>query len=234
VAMPGHSVPMFSVAGLLILTGWMGLVVGLALPQSGAPAGVAAVNGVLAAAGAVLSAIGYMRWRLGATDPSLISNALVAGIVSISAGAPFVSPAAALVVGAVSAPLVIASVLFIERRRLDDPAGAISVHAAGGAWGLIAAGLLADGRSGEGWNGVPGSVSGLFYGNAAQLAAQFIGTIVLAALAFGAGLVVFLLLERVVGNRVSRASEIDGLDAAELGTSAYPDFVTTTSRDSQR
>jgi Amt family ammonium transporter len=232
-AMPGHSVPMFSAGGLLILAGWFGLAIGFALPQSTASAGVAAANAVLAAAGAVLSAIGFMRWRLGATDPSLISNALVAGIVSISAGAPFVSPASALVIGAVSAPLVITSVLFIERRRLDDPAGTISVHGAAGAWGLLAAGLMADGRSGDGWNGVQGTVRGLFSGGASQLAAQGIGTLALAALALGGGFVVFFILDRMAGNRVSRASEIDGLDAAELGTAAYPDFATS-SRDSQR
>jgi Amt family ammonium transporter len=231
-AMPGHSVPMFTLGSLLVVIGWFGLALGLALPDSTAPPALAATNGVLASAAALLAAIGYSRWQLGSPDASLVANALVAGVVSISAGAPFVSPGSAVLIGAISAPLAIASVLLIERKaRLDDPAGAISVHAVCGVWGLIAAGLFANGRNGEGWNGVPGTIAGLFAGNAAQLGAQVVGAVVVAAFAFGAGWLLFLVLGQALGNRVSRTSEMDGLDAAELGTSGYPDFAT---RDSDR
>jgi Amt family ammonium transporter len=231
-AMPGHNVPMFMVASMMLIVGWFGLVIGLGLPQPTAPLALAAANGVLASASSAVAAIAYMRWRLGAPDPSLVSNALVAGIVSISAGCAFVSVGAAVVIGAVSGVLVITSVLVIERRmRIDDPAGTISIHGTCGAWGLIAAGLFANGHYGDGLNGVAGPVAGLFYGAASQVVAQFIGTIATIAFALVATYVLFQVLRRFVGNRVSHEAELDGLDVAELGTTAYPDFGTA-SRDS--
>jgi Amt family ammonium transporter len=127
--------------------------------------------------------------------------------------------------GIVTGPLVVTSVLALERRlRLDDPTGAISVHGTCGAWGLLAVGLFADGRSGTGLNGVSGPVTGLLYGGATQLAAQAAGLIVIAALATGLGFVLFQAMALTLGNRVSVHAEVEGLDVAELGTVAYRDF----------
>ena len=191
----------------------------------GARLAVAAANTALAAAASVVAAGVYMQWRLGALDPSLMSNALLAGLVSVAAGCAFVSTAAAVGIGAIGGVLVIVSVLFLERTlHIDDPAGVVSIHGTCGAWGLLAAGLFANGRYGDGLNGVPGPVTGLFYGGASQLLAQAVGALVVAAVAFGAGYGVFQTIGRTIGNRVSPTAELDGLDMAELGTSAYPDF----------
>lgn len=222
-AMPGHHVPMFMAGSLLIGAGWLGFVLGMGPSVADVRLSLAGINVAVAPAAAVVTAVGYMIWRFGTPDPSLLANAWLAGLVSVSAGGAFVSSWAAAVIGIVSGPLVIESVLFLERRRLDDPAGAVSVHGVCGAWGLLAVGLLANGESGDGLNGVPGAVRGLFYGDAAQFVAQAIGAGVIALFVVAASAVLFRTLGRGV-NRVAVHAEREGLDAAELGTTAYPDF----------
>jgi Amt family ammonium transporter len=222
-AMPGHHVPMFMAGSLLIGAGWLGFVLGMGPSVADVRLALAGINVAVAPAAAVVTAVGYMIWRFGTPDPSLLANAWLAGLVSVSAGCAFVSSWAAAVIGIVSGPLVIESVLFLERRRLDDPAGAVSVHGVCGAWGLLAVGLLANGESGDGLNGVPGAVRGLFYGDAAQFVAQAIGAGVIALFVVAASAVLFRAFGRSV-NRVAIHAEREGLDAAELGTTAYPDF----------
>jgi len=225
-AIPGHQVPMFMTGSLLLSAGWLGLILGVDNGLPAAPLGLAAINTLLAAAASVLSASVYMWWQFGALDPSLLSNALVAGLVSMSAGCAFVPTGAAVLVGCVSGPLVIGSVLLIERTfHLDDPAGAVSIHGTCGAWGLLAVGLFADGQYGDGWNHVPGGVTGLFYGDLSQLTAQAAGAAVVLLFVAGTASLVFWTLDRVTGNRVDLDAEMEGLDAAELGTDAYPDFA---------
>jgi Amt family ammonium transporter len=136
-----------------------------------------------------------------------------------------VSTGAAALIGAVSGLLVVGSVLLVERSlRVDDPAGAVSTHGTCGAWGLLATGLFADGHYGDGWNAVPAAVAGLFHGGASQLLAQVVGIGAVALFAFATSYVVFQVLGHTIGNRVGAQAELEGLDAAELGTSAYPDF----------
>ena len=111
----------------------------------------------------------------------------------------------------------------LERRfGIDDPVGAISVHGVCGAWGALAVGLLADGSYGAGWNGVPGPVRGLLFGDGRQLLAQLIGVVTNVLFAFGASFGFFKLVERLVGNRVPSEVEWAGLDAQEMGSEAYP------------
>jgi Amt family ammonium transporter len=224
-AMPGHHVPMFMAGSLMIGVGWFGFVIGAGLAPTAVPLASAAVNIALASAASVLAAIAYMLWRFGTPDPSLVANAWLAGLVSISAGSAFVSGLSALFIGIISGPVVIESVLFVERRRVDDLAGVISIHGVCGAWGLLAAGLLASGQYGEGINGVAGPVRGLFYGDGGQLMAQAVGALVVALFAFVTSYVVFLTVDRAAGNRVALHAEREGLDVAELGAAAYPDFV---------
>jgi Amt family ammonium transporter len=187
-------------------------------------------------------------WRLyKKPDPSFICNGLLAGLVAISAPCAFVTPTAALFIGLVAGVLVVGSVLFFERiAKLDDPVGAISVHGVNGAWGVVALGLFADGTYGQGWNNthwyrVPGGllkraveappvlpegwteqgVTGLFYGNPSQLLAECVGLIAnVVWMAIAAGLL-FWLIERLIGNRVSIATEMQGLDIPELGVLGY-------------
>jgi ammonium transporter, Amt family len=232
-ALPGHHVPMFMAGSLLAGAGWFGFVVGMGLSAAAMPLALAATNTAVAPAASVLAATAYMLWRFGTPDPSLIANAWLAGLVSISAGCVFVSGWAAALIGVVSGPLVIESVLFAERRRVDDLAGVISIHGVCGAWGLLAVGLLASGEYGEGLNGVAGAVRGLFYGGTGQLIAQAIGTIVIALFSLASSSVLFLVLERTIGNRVAIHAEREGLDVAELGATAYPDFGAGAPHDSR-
>jgi ammonium transporter, Amt family len=117
---------------------------------------------------------------------------------------------------------------FVERvLKLDDVVGAISVHGTNGLWGVISVGLFADGRSNYGgaWGGVPGSVTGLFYGDAGQLVAQLIGVATLVGFVFTFSFVVNMIIEVVWGHRVAAKAELEGLDIPEMGALGYPEFV---------
>jgi Amt family ammonium transporter len=119
---------------------------------------------------------------------------------------------------------VVESCLFFEKRaKIDDPVGAISVHGINGLWGLIALGLFADGTYGAGWNGVDGSVTGLFYGDGGQLIAQLIGCLTIIVWAGGAGWIFFKLQDAIQGIRSKPEDEVAGLDVPEMGVLAYVD-----------
>jgi Amt family ammonium transporter len=138
-----------------------------------------------------------------------------------------VSPASSVVIGAIAGGFVVYAVAFFENvLKIDDPVGAISVHGVNGAWGVISLGLFADGTYGDGYNGIAGGVKGLFYGGGSQFAAQLIGTATNIVFVFIASYIMFKVLDKVVGLRVSKEVEIEGLDQAEVAVSAYPDFQT--------
>jgi ammonium transporter, Amt family len=114
------------------------------------------------------------------------------------------------------------SVYFWERKmKIDDPVGALSVHLVNGAWGCLALGLFADGTYGEGWNGVPGTVTGLFYGNAGQFVAELIGVVTNIIVVGLLALAVFKLIGLVTKLRVDPEVELCGLDIPEMGTLGY-------------
>jgi Amt family ammonium transporter len=145
----------------------------------------------------------------------------------------------AFLIGAVAGVLVIWSVALFDKLKIDDPVGAISVHGANGAWGVLAVGLFADGSYGQGWNGVGATeylgkaglgVTGLFYGDSKQILAQL--TEVIAGVGWNVivgGLVFFIIGKLVGGNRVSAQVEIAGLDVPEMGVPGYPEFIPQTS-----
>ena len=117
---------------------------------------------------------------------------------------------------------------FVERTlKVDDPVGAIAVHGVNGAWGVLSLGLFADGTYGDGWNGVPGTVTGLFYGAPKQFVAQCVGTLTFFLWGLPLFYVFFKVLDAIIGNRVSAETELEGLDLPEMGAMAYPDFVLT-------
>jgi Amt family ammonium transporter len=139
----------------------------------------------------------------------------------------------AVLIGVIAGVLVVDSVFFVEQRlKVDDPVGAISIHGVNGAWGVLSLGLFADGKYGDGSNGVPGAVTGLFYGDGKQFVAQLIGTLVCFVWVFVMFYVFFKVLDRIIGNRVSVETEVAGLDLPEMGALAYPEFSLTTSRSS--
>jgi Amt family ammonium transporter len=226
VAMPGHDLPM-AIAGTFILAfGWFGFNPGSTLAGGDLRIAVVATNTMLAGTGGALAAMFYVWKRLGKPDPSMIVNGLLAGLVAITAPCAFVTSGSAVLIGVLAGLIVVESVLFIDRvLRIDDPVGAISVHGVGGAFGVLCVGIFSDGTYGDGWNGVPGTVKGLLYGDASQLAAQAVGTLTCIIFVFAMFFVFFKVLDAVMGNRVSADVELEGLDIPEMGALAYPDFV---------
>jgi Amt family ammonium transporter len=175
-----------------------------------------------------------MMARFGKPDPSMMCNGLLAGLVAITAPCAFVTAPVSMLIGVIAGILVCIAVFFIEGTlKIDDPVGAISVHGVNGAWGVLSLGLFADGSYGDGWNGVPGTVKGLFYGDSSQFFAQCVGTLTCFVFVFVSFYVFFKLLDAVIGNRVSAEVEISGLDLPEMGALAYPEFAISTSTDSR-
>jgi len=224
------------ITGCLILAfGWFGFNPGSTLGASGngnLRIGAVAVNTMLASAGGMMSAMLYMWTVYGKPDASMTGNGFLAGLVAITAPCAFVNPLGAVIIGLVAGVLVCLAVAFFERvMKIDDPVGAVSVHGVCGIWGVVSVGLLADGKSNfaGGWNGVGGSVTGLFYGDASQLVAQLIGVSTLIGVVFSASLVLYLAVDLFVGQRTSAKSELEGLDLPEMGALAYPEFELTSS-----
>ena len=151
----------------------------------------------------------------------MITMAVLAGLVAITAPCAFVSPVSAVIIGLIAGILVVFSVFFFDQTlRIDDPVGAISVHGVNGAWGCLCVGLFADGTYGDGWNGVPGTV----VASGSQLAAQCTGVLTCFVFVFTVFYVFFKVVDKLMGNRVSAETELAGLDLPEMGALAYPEF----------
>jgi Amt family ammonium transporter len=224
-AIPGHNIPMALVGTFILMFGWFGFNAGSTLAGSDLRIGVIAVNTMLAGAAGSATAMLYMWLKYGKPDPSMIANGALAGLVAITAPCAFVTAPSAVLIGGIAGVLVCWSVFFIERTlKLDDPVGAISVHGVNGLWGILSLGLLADGTYGDGFNGVKGGVTGLFYGDASQFLAQVVGGV---ANIVGVGvltIVAWQITSLVTkGHRVSAEVEELGLDIPEMGALAYPD-----------
>ncbi len=233
VAIPGHHIPMALLGTLVLALGWFGLTAGSGLSATEPRIGTIAANTMLSSGGGAVAAMLVMMLKFGKPDPSMMANGLLAGLVAITAPCAFVTPPVAVLIGLVSGVIVVFSVFFVEGRlKLDDPVGAISVHGTSGAWGVLALGLFADGSYGEGWNGVSGTVRGLFYGGAGQLLAQCIGALVCFAFVFATMWVFFKVVDLVHGNRVPAETELAGLDLPEMGALAYPEFAMSSSTSS--
>ena len=208
-ALPGHNAVYILFGCLLALVGCLawnvaGAMLWLHAPLAALP--VTAVNTLLSASGALAATFTITRIRFGKPDASLCANGWLAGLVASSACAGLISPGAALFVGLVAG---IATPLLVELLELavaiDDPSGAITVHLAGGLWGLLAAGIFAP--------------------QAGQLVAQLVGIAALLGLVLPLVYLLFWLLNRLVPFRVDPDGERIGMDLHELGGGAYPEFV---------
>ncbi len=228
----GHHVPMVMLGTFILAFGWFGFNAGSTLSATNGRIGMIALNTMLASGSGTLASTLYM-WKLyGKPDPTMMCNGMLGGLVSITAPCAFVSPGMAFLIGLVAGMLVTWSVLFWERRGVDDPVGAISVHGVGGVWGIIAVGLFANGTFGDGYNGVAGNVRGLFYGSSGQLVAQLIAAATCIAWNGVGGYAVFWGVGKVLGgNRVSPEVELAGLDIPEMGAPGYPEFITQVSQE---
>jgi len=230
-AILAHDIVIVLTGCFILAFGWFGFNPGSTLGASGNGSlriGSVATNTMLAGMAGSFGAMLYMWLRYGKPDASMSGNGLLAGLVAITAPSGFVNPVASVIIGVFAGVLVCISVEFVDRvLKVDDPVGAISVHGANGLWGVISIGLFADGKSNYGgsWNGVSGSVTGLFYGdNGGQLVAQLIGVATLLGFVFTLSFVFNLLVDWVVGQRVSAKSELQGLDLPEMGALGYPEF----------
>lgn len=222
-AIPGHNIPMAVLGTIVLAFGWFGFNAGSTFAGTDLRFTVVAFNTMIAScAGAMASTLWIWFVRGSKPDVSMMCNGLLAGLVAITAGCAFVSPAGGLLIGLISGILVVEVTLFVERKlRIDDPVGAIAVHGANGLWGVIALGLFADGTYGDGLNGVKGTVKGLFYGDAGQFFAELIGGATNLVFVGIAGWLMFKLLNLLVGNRVSTDVELYGLDLSEMGIDGY-------------
>jgi ammonium transporter, Amt family len=222
-AIPGHNIPMAIVGTFILAFGWFGFNPGSTLAGGDLRISVVAVNTMIASAfGALASTLWMWLFRTKKPDPTMMLNGMLAGLVAITAPCAFVGVGSAAIIGLISGVLVIEVAFFVEKKlRIDDPVGAIAVHGANGAWGCLALGLFADGTYGDGWNGVAGKVTGLFYGNGGQFTAELIGVVANIVYVGILGYLVFKLTDKLVGNRVDPKAELEGLDIPEMGVEGY-------------
>jgi Amt family ammonium transporter len=226
-AIPGHSITLAALGTFILWFGWFGFNAGSTLDAHHLRIAVIAVNTTLAAAAGALSALLISHWKTKKWDIGMTLNGVLAGLVAITAPAAWVEGWAAIIIGLIAGGLMYASVKFLEAKGVDDPVGSVSVHGTNGLWGLLSIGFFADGTYGNYSVDKP-YVTGLFYGGGGgQLLAQFISMLVVAAWAFIMGYLMFKLMDKIFGIRVSPEEELQGLDIPEHGTPAYPDFVTT-------
>jgi Amt family ammonium transporter len=220
--MEGHNLPMAIMGTFVLAFGWFGFNAGSTLAATEPRIAEIAVNTAISSATGALTSLFTVWQRHRRPDVAMSCNGLLGGLVAVTAPCAFITPAAAALIGVVAGLLVVWAVGVLEEHlRIDDPVGAIAVHGVCGAWGALAVGLFADGSFGEGWNGVPGPVRGLLFGDAAQLGAQTLGVVTNVLLVFTLAFGFFYGLERLMGNRVAADVESSGLDEMEMGSQAY-------------
>jgi Amt family ammonium transporter len=219
-AILGHNIPLAALGVFILWFGWFGFNPGSTTVGNGEIGRVAVTTNLAAAAGAVMAMI--TSWIIfKKPDASMSLNGALAGLVAITAPCYTVTPMGALAIGLIAGALVVLSVLFIDRvLKVDDPVGAVSVHGVCGAFGTLACGLF----NAEGVLGT-GDSTGLFYGGGfKQLGVQLVGVGACFAWAFIVGLIMFTLIKKTVGLRVSADEELKGLDIGEHGMEAYAGF----------
>jgi Amt family ammonium transporter len=215
----GHSIPLASLGVFILWFGWFGFNPGSTLSVgNGELIARVAMNTNLAAAIGGITAM-LMVWKLfGKPDLSMAMNGALAGLVAVTAPCAFIEPWAALVIGAVGGVIVVLAVILLDKLRIDDPVGAVPVHAVNGIWGTLSIGLFGQKALGL-------AHDGLFYGGGlTQLGIQLLGIASVVAfilLTMGA---IFKLIDATIGLRVSREEELKGLDIGEHGMESYAGF----------
>jgi len=203
---PGHNIPLAALGVFILWFGWFGFNPGSTTAASKDIAMIFANTNLAAAAGAVFAMItAWIKFKK--PDVGMSLNGALAGLVAITSPCATVTPFSSVVIGAIAGVLVVLSVLFFDRIRVDDPVGAISVHGVNGAWGTLAAGIFNIGGT-----------------SAKIIGVQVLGICAGFVWAFGASFVMFKLIDKTIGLRVSPEEEMEGLDFGEHRASAYPDF----------
>jgi Amt family ammonium transporter len=232
---PGHHLPM-AICGCFILAfGWFGFNPGSTLAGTDLRISFVVVNTMLASVAGAFASMAFLMMKGMKPDPGMMVNGMLAGLVAITAPCAFVSPWAAVAIGAIAGVIVVVSVWFFDARGVDDCVGAVSVHGVNGLWGVLSVGIFANGDYGAGWNGVVreemvkqygyDGVRGILYGDASQLAMQVIDCVVVSIFGFVMAYVWFKVSNLITPLRVSAAVEMAGLDMAEMGVQGYPEFT---------
>ncbi len=212
-AIPGHSLTLAALGVFILFLGWFGFNPGSTTAANGLQARIA-VNTLLAGCLGALTAL-FVSWmKFNKPDIGMTLNGCLAGLVAITSPCATVTPLGSVLIGLIAGALVVFSVLFFDKIKVDDPVGAISVHGVCGAFGTLAAALFHENL----FTGQP-------YDFGAQLLTQLIGIGTAFAWTFGTCFVLFKLIAATIGLRVSAEEEIAGLDLGEHGANAYPDFA---------
>ena len=215
----GHSIPLASLGVFILWFGWFGFNAGSTLSvNDGSTIGLVALNTNIAAALGGIAAMITVWKRFGKPDLSMAMNGALAGLVAITAPCAYVEPWAALLIGAIAGYLVVRGVELLDKLQIDDPVGAFPVHGMCGVWGTLSVGIFGKASLGLANNGI------IYGGNPRQLGAQMVGSICTIAFVVVSMGIVFKLIDRTVGLRVSREEELRGLDIGEHGMEAYGDF----------
>ncbi|MFP4215202.1 MAG: ammonium transporter [Phycisphaerae bacterium] len=221
-AIMGHNIPLAALGVFILFFGWFGFNPGSTTTFDMSLGGIAVTTGLAAAAGGTLAML--TSWVISKKpDGSMTLNGILAGLVAITAPCATVTPAWAVVIGAIGGVLVVLAVIFIDSvLKVDDPVGAVAVHGVCGAWGTLAAGLF--NTPVEAWEGGP-MIGGILVGGTIdQLIVQLVGIVTVFAYAFVAGLIMFFAIRFTIGLRVSEEEELRGLDVGEHGMEAYTGF----------
>jgi len=203
---PGSNLPLATIGVFLLWLGWFGFNGGSVLNADAGAVSLTLVTTCLAAAAGGVAAT-FASWAVaGKPDLSMALNGILAGLVGITAGADQMAMGSSMIIGVVAGVIVVFSVIFIDRIKVDDPVGAVSVHLVCGIWGTLAVGLL-------------GEKAG-----ATQLWHQFVGVVAYGVFTFGCAVALFLAIKATMGLRVRAEEEIEGLDLGEHGMHCY-DFT---------
>jgi len=210
-AIPGANLPLATLGMFILWFGWFGFNGGSELKVSNVDEANAVaqvfVNTNIAACGGLIAALITARLLFGKADLTMALNGALAGLVSITAEPLTGSAQLSMLIGAVGGVLVVFSIVALDRMKIDDPVGAISVHGAAGIWGLLAVCIS---------------------NPDATIGAQLLGIVTIFAWVFITSLIVWFILKAVMGIRVSEEEEYEGVDLSECGLEAYPEFVKTT------
>lgn len=212
---PGHNMPLATMGVFLLWLGWFGFNGGSVLSADPGLVSLTLVTTCLAASAGGIGAMAASWMTSKKPDLTMALNGVLAGLVGITAGADQMAMTSSVLIGLIAGVIVVFSVYFFDRIRIDDPVGAISVHLVCGIWGTLAVGLF-------------GAKAGL-----KQLGIQALGVVSYGAAAALGALAIFLILKPIMGLRVSAEEETEGLDLGEHGMTAYPDFqISNTSSSS--
>lgn len=206
----GHNMPLAALGVFILWLGWFGFNPGSTTTADKSIAMIF-VNTNLAAAAGAIAALATSWIKFGKSEIGMSLNGALAGLVGITAGCANVTPNSAIIIGLVAGVLVVFSVIFFDKIKVDDPVGAISVHGVCGAWGTLAAGIFNIG-------GTTAKIIGV----------QLLGISACFLWVFPAAFLLFKLIDKTVGLRVSPEEELAGLDITEHGGNAYPDFEVMT------